>query len=87
MHPDILREVTEQRGREMRARAQQASLARIASKAARAVRRGHGAREEADGFVMPAIPDYVDGSFGAEPLADDATEAGTGQAHAQRHAA
>ena len=60
MHPEILRELTAQRGREMRARARQAKLARMAI---RAGRRGRNRPDEADGFVLPAIPDYVDGSF------------------------
>jgi hypothetical protein len=58
MHPEMLRELTVQRGREMRARAHQARLGRAA-------RRGPRTAEEADGFVMPAIPDYVDGTFKA----------------------
>jgi hypothetical protein len=84
MHPEILRELTAQRGREMRARAHQARLARMASWAGRAGRRGHGLPDEADGFVVPAIPDYVDGSFRTE-LADDQTAAEAGHAPA-RHA-
>ena len=36
MHPEILRELTAQRGREMRARASQAKLARMAIGAGRA---------------------------------------------------
>jgi hypothetical protein len=76
MHPEILRELTAQRGRDMRARAQQARLARMASRAARAGRRGHGMPDEADGFVVPPIPDYVDGSFRTEPAGRAATEVG-----------
>ena len=62
MHPEILRELTSQRGREMRARAHEAMLARTASRARRARRRGS-VLDEADGFDIPVIPDYVDGSF------------------------
>ena len=64
MHPEILRELTAQRGREMRARARQGSLVRMAI---RAGRRGRSRPDEADGFVLPAVPDYVDGSFRTEP--------------------
>jgi hypothetical protein len=85
MHPEILRELTAQRGRDMRAQARQAKLARMASRARRAARRGHDLPGEADVFVVPAIPDYVDGSFRTEP-ADDQAAAETGQAPA-RHAA
>ena len=85
MHPEILRDLTAQRGRDMRARARQASLARMASRARRAGRRGHGRPDEADGFVVPAIPDYIDGSFRTGP-ADDQVAAVAGQAPV-RHAA
>jgi hypothetical protein len=64
MHPEILRELAEQRGREMRARAAEVRLARAAR---RAMRQGHGRPEEP---VIPAIPDFVDGSFLTEPTAD-----------------
>ena len=69
MHPEILRELTSQRGREMRERAQQSMLARMAGKARRARRRGPGGPGE-DEFVVPVVPDYVDGSFRV-PSADD----------------
>ena len=64
MHPEILRELNAQRGRDLRQRADQAQLARAVSKERRAARRH--ARDEADAFVVPAIPDYVDGSFATE---------------------
>jgi hypothetical protein len=84
MHPEILRELTAQRGREMRARAHQGRLARLAIQAAR---RGRSRPDEADEFVLPAIPDYVDGSFHTEPAAEaGAAEAG-GQVPATHHAA
>jgi len=79
MHPEILRELSAQRGREMRARARQAKLARMAIWAGR---RRRNLPDEADGFVVPAIPDYVDGSFRTGP----AGEAG-GRAPATHHAA
>jgi hypothetical protein len=64
MHPEILRELTAQRGRDLRERAYRAQLTRTASRDLRARRRS--ARHhssEVDAFVVPAIPDYVDGSF------------------------
>jgi len=79
MHPEILRELTAQRGREMRARAHQGRLARIAI---RVGRRRPNQPDQADGFVLPAIPDYVDGSFRTTP-ADEAA----GRAPATHHAA
>ena len=83
MHPEILRELTAQRGREMRARAHQGRLARIAIRAGR--RRPH-RPDEADGFVLPTIPDYVDGSFRTEP-AGEAVASEAGQAPASHPAA
>ena len=70
MHPEILRELTSQRGREMQKRAHQSMLARMASRARRSSRRGLSGPDHEDPFVVPAIPDYVDGSFRA-PSADD----------------
>ena len=80
MHPEILRELTVQRGREMRARAHQARLARTGDPGApsRALPAGRGRR-----VVLPAIPDYVDGSFRTEP---DSTEREASTAGATRHA-
>lgn len=69
MHPEILRLMAAQRGQEMRTRAHQARLARMI----RSARRGHHLPDEADEFVLPPVPDYVDGSFHAE---------GTGAGHA-----
>ena len=77
MHPEILRELTSQRGREMRDRAHQATLVRIASRARRARRRGLG---EADEFDVPAVPDYVDGSFRVQPSEGEAARVPTGRA-------
>jgi hypothetical protein len=60
MHPDIMREVASQRAAERREAARNASIARTLRKAIRAQRN----RTEApDTFVVPAIPDYVDGTF------------------------
>jgi hypothetical protein len=64
MYPEILRELSAQRGAEMRDRAHRILFARRASKILRARRRGLG---EADEFPVPAIPDYADGSFAAGP--------------------
>jgi hypothetical protein len=64
MHPEILRELTAQHGRDLRERAYRAHLARVASRGRRAWRH-HAA--QADVFVAPAIPDYVDGSFRTVP--------------------
>jgi hypothetical protein len=61
MHPEILRQLNVQRGREMQARAHQARFVRMI----RSARRGHGRPDQADEFVLPPIPDYVDGSFHA----------------------
>ena len=88
MHPEILRELSAQRGREMRAQAHQSMLVRMA---VRARRRGRDLPDQADGLVLPAIPDYVDGSFRTEP-ADEAAASGTaaseaGRAPATHHAA
>jgi hypothetical protein len=83
MHPEFARELTDQRGREMRARARQAQLARIAIRVGR--RRRH-QPDETEGFVLPTIPDYVDGSFRTEP-AGEAAGAEAGQAPAAHHAA
>jgi len=72
MHPEILRELNIQRGREMREQAHRARLARMI----RVSRRGRDLPAD-DGFVIPAIPDYVDGSFRTEPAAGPAaTQAG-----------
>ena len=60
MHPEILRELHQQHNRDLRERASRASLARSVRRTLRALRRGTNSDEE---FVVPAIPDYVDGSF------------------------
>ena len=83
MHPEILRLMTAQRGHEMRARARQARLARMAIRSAR---HGHHRPDEADEFVSPPIPDYVDGSFRTES-ASTALPHGDRTAPAARRAA
>jgi hypothetical protein len=88
MHPEILRQLTAQRGREMRAQARQARLAQMAIRGRR-----HGHKLPDDDFAVPAIPDYVDGSFRTEPAstlpadAAPAAEQVSGEAPAARHAA
>jgi hypothetical protein len=84
MHPEMLREMTDQRGREMRARARQSALARLAI---RATRRGRSRPDEADEFALPAIPDYVDGSFRPGPASTEAVASEAGQAPATHHTA
>lgn len=81
MHPEFLRELNNQRGREMRERAHRARLARMF----RSSRRGRALPQD-DEVVIPAIPDYVDGSFRTEPAADQVA-AETGQEPVARHAA
>ena len=58
MHPEIMRAMNDQRGRELRERAHRGRLARMAIRSRR-----HGRDLPDDDFVVPAIPDYVDGSF------------------------
>jgi hypothetical protein len=86
MHPEIARELTAQRGREMRAQAQQATVVRAASRLRRALRHGTGGSDGAGELVIPAIPDYVDGSFRTSP-ADQNAASQPGQVPASRHAA
>jgi hypothetical protein len=62
MHPDILRALSVQHGRDLRDRAYRAHLARTASRDLRARRRS-ARHPAADAFVVPAVPDYVDGTF------------------------
>ena len=66
MHPEILRAMTAQYGRDLRERAHRAQLARTASRGRRTIRRHARHLDEDDAFVVPAIPDYVDGSFRSE---------------------
>ena len=76
MHPEILRELNAQRGRELRDRAHRARLAKMA----RGSRR-HGRDLPDDDFVIPVIPDYVDGSFRTDRTVGQVTSE-TGQAPA-----
>ena len=78
MHPDILRELTAQHGRDLRERAHRAHVARTL----RGLRRGR-RLSEADEFAVPAIPDYVDGSFRVVSAGDEAAS----RVPAARHAA
>ena len=70
MHPEIYRELTSQRGREMREQAHRAAMARVARQMLRAMRHGIGAQGGADGFIAQAIPDYVDGWLPTLPSGD-----------------
>jgi hypothetical protein len=63
MHPDVMRELVNQRGREMGARAREVRLARRIAKEAR--RRTAAAAE----VVLPRISDYMEGTFPDPELA------------------
>ena len=80
MHPEILRQINDQRGRELRERAHRARLVRTAIRSRR-----HGRDLPDDDFVVPAIPDYVDGSFSTDRVVGQVASE-SGQAPA-RHAA
>jgi hypothetical protein len=72
MHPEILRQMHDQRGRELRERAHRSRLVRMAIRSRR-----HGRDLPDDDFVVPAIPDYVDGSFSTDrAVGQVASEAG-----------
>ncbi|MDQ2813544.1 MAG: hypothetical protein M3Z75_17160 [Actinomycetota bacterium] len=86
MHPEFLRELAAQRSREMRDRASRIRLARTASQARRGTRHGLSGPGGADEFVVPAIPDFVDGSFLPGP-ADDRTAGLRDQVHTTGRAA
>jgi len=80
MHPEFLRAMNDQRGRELRERAHRARLVRMAIRSRR-----HGRDLPDDDFVVPAIPDYVDGSFRTDrPVGQVTSE--TGQTPAGRAA-
>jgi hypothetical protein len=85
MHPEILRLMSEQRSREMRAQAHQARLVR----SIRFARRGRNQPDHADEFVPPPIPDYVDGSFHPESadLTAGPVTSGTGHTSAAQRVA
>jgi hypothetical protein len=63
MHPDVMRELANQRSREIRARAREARLARKIRKEM------HRRTAPAAEVVLPRIPDYVDGTFREAELA------------------
>ena len=85
MHPEIMRELTVQHSRDLQERAHRAHLARAVSRTLRTLRRGvHPA--EADEVVVPAIPDYVDGSFRTD-RDEAASSKGHSRVPAARHAA
>jgi hypothetical protein len=73
MHPEILRQIIEQRSRESQARAAEGRLANQLIRALRSQRR-HGSPITSD-YAIPAIPDFVDGSFAAS-TASQASPAG-----------
>jgi hypothetical protein len=80
MHPEILRAMNAQRGQELRDSAHRSRLARMAIRGRRRQR-----DLPDDDFVVPAVPDYVDGSFRTDPAVGQvASEAGQAPA---RHAA
>ena len=81
MHPDFLRELNVQRGREMRERAHRARLVRMIRKS----RHGRDLPPDEE-IVIPVIPDYVDGSFRTEPAVDQVS-AEAGQEPVAHHAA
>jgi len=87
MHPEIARELVAQRGRELRERARQAMVARTVSRAQRATRRGASLPHEADEFIRPAIPDYVDGSYRTVTPAGDQAASPAGRVPAARRVA
>lgn len=68
MNPEILRQIASQQISDQRARADRQRVARSLVKALRGGRRRG---NESDGFVAPAIPDYVDGSFHAAGPAEE----------------
>jgi hypothetical protein len=81
MHPEILRAMNIQRGRELRDRAHRARLVRMVIRSRR-----HGHDLPDDDFVIPAIPDYADGTFRTDQAVSQvASEAG--QVPAARNAA
>jgi hypothetical protein len=84
MHPEIYRAMSDQRGQELRESAHRSRLARMAIRGRRHGRR-HGRDLPDDDFVVPAVPDYVDGSFRTDQAVGQvASEAGQAPA---RHAA
>ena len=68
MHPDLMREVVRQRAAERQEEARKSSLARALRKSLRQ----RGRAEAPDTLVMPAVPDYVDGTFRTAENAENA---------------
>jgi hypothetical protein len=60
MHPEILRELGAQHRYDLQQQAHRARLARTVRRTLRGLRHDAHLAEE---FVVPAVPDYVDGSF------------------------
>ena len=82
MNPEILRQIASQQISDQRARARRDRVARTL---ARALRGGHHHQAESDGFVAPAIPDFVDGTF--HETADSVSAEAGGRVPAARTAA
>jgi len=78
MHPEILRQIIEQRSRESQARAAEGRLANQLIRALRSQRR-HGSPITSD-YAIPAIPDFVDGSFAAGQASTASQASPAGQA-------
>jgi len=74
MHPDIMGEVIRQRNTERQEQARKSSLARALRKTLRQRSRTEGQ----DTFVVPPIPDYVDGTFRTTENAGSHAPAGRG---------
>ena len=74
MHPDVMGEVMRQRNAERQVEARQANLARALRKRLRQRSRTEGQ----DTFVVPPIPDYVDGTFRTDENAGNHAPAGRG---------
>jgi hypothetical protein len=74
MHPDIMGEVTRQRNMERQEQARKINLARAVRKTLRQRSRTEGH----DTFVVPPIPDYVDGTFRTTEDAGSHAQAGRG---------
>ena len=74
MHPEMMGEMIRQRSAERQAEARKASLARGLRKTLR--QRSRAGRQDA--FVVPPIPDYVDGTFRTTEDAGSHAAAGRG---------
>jgi len=74
MHPDVMGEMIRQRSEERQAEARQTNLVRTLRRALRQRSRTEGQ----DTFVVPPIPDYVDGTFRTTENAGSHAPAGRG---------